>query len=353
MIDSGGNGVPPSSTNSRRATRFLGVNRKLEGGALSPPGLLEMHMKRLIVGFLLLVAGFVQASEYVIAVSVDGMGTTYMQRLIDAGQLPHFRQIEADHLDMTVTLPNHTTMLTSRPVKAAGGHMWTSNTDPAAGMTIHSNAGQYIASVFDVARANGRRTGLWSTKTKFSLYAVSYHPDIFCHEKDSASLTTNFLAVMQSQPCQFAFVHFGGTDAAGHATEWGSDLYNTELAMVDDCLGRMMALMTNNPVLKGKTTLIVTADHGGKGNNHADPTEPLDYTIPFLVWGVGATAGDLYAMNPATRRAPGMGRPDYAAKPQPIRNGDLGNLALALLGLPAIPGSRINALQDLRLIPAK
>jgi hypothetical protein len=319
-------------------------------------------MKRLVVGFLLLVAGFVQAADYVIAVSVDGLGTTYMQRMIDAGRLPHFRQIEAEgacttnaraDYDITVTLPNHTTMLTSRPVKAVGGHLWTSNTDPAAGMTIHTNAGQYIASVFDVARANGRRTGLWSTKTKFSLYAVSYHPDVFCHEKDSATLTTNFLAVMQSQPCHFAFVHFGGTDAAGHATEWGSDLYNTELAMVDDCLGRMMALMTNNPVLKGKTTLIVTADHGGKGNNHANPTEPLDYTIPFLVWGVGATAGDLYAMNPATRRAPGTGRPDYAANPQPIRNGDLGNLALSLLDLPAIPGSCIDALQDLRLIPAK
>jgi len=319
-------------------------------------------MKRLIVGFLLLVAGFVQASEYVIAVSVDGMGTTYMQRLIDAGQLPHFRQIEAEgacttnaraDYDMTVTLPNHTTMLTSRPVKAAGGHMWTSNTDPAAGMTIHTNAGQYIASVFDVARAHGWRAGLWSTKSKFSLFAISYHPDVFSHERTSEALTAAFLATMESQPCHFAFVHFGGTDAAGHATEWGSDLYNSELVMVDACLGRMMALMTNNPVLKGKTTLIVTADHGGKGNNHADPVEPLDYTIPFLVWGVGVTAGDLYAMNPATRRAPSTGRPDYAAKPPPIRNGDLGNLALSLLGLPAIPGSRINVLQDLRLSPVK
>ena len=123
-------------------------------------------MRCLIFGLLLLVAGFAQASEYVIAVSVDGMGTTYMQRLIDAGQLPHFKQIEAEgacttnaraDYDMTVTLPNHTSMLTSRPVKAAGGHLWTSNTDPEEGMTIHSNAGQYVASVFDVAREHGRR----------------------------------------------------------------------------------------------------------------------------------------------------------------------------------------------------
>jgi hypothetical protein len=71
------------------------------------------------------------------------------------------------------------------------------------------------------------------------------------------------------------------------------------------------------------------------------------------VWGAGVRGGaDLYALNPKTRRDPGDGRPKYAAAGQPARNGDVANLSLSLLGLPAIPGSTINAAQDLAVGPS-
>jgi hypothetical protein len=52
-------------------------------------------------------------------------------------------------------------------------------------------------------------------------------------------------------------------------------------------------------------------------------------------------------MNPVSREDPETGRPDYTASPQPIRNGGVANLALELIGLPAVPGSSIDVLQDL------
>jgi hypothetical protein len=61
--------------------------------------------------------------------------------------------------------------------------------------------------------------------------------------------------------------------------------------------------------------------------------------------------GDLYAHNVGVRLSPGAGRPDAAAAVPPIRNAEVGNLALGLLGLDPIPGSVFNVRQDLRLAP--
>ena len=150
-------------------------------------------------------------------------------------------------------------------------------------------------------------------------------------------------------PWNYAFLHFADTDWVGHdmfyGGGWGSPKWSNTVAYVDGQLGRILAAVRANPSLADQVAVIVTADHGGGGNyggySHTDETQPVNYAIPFFVWGPGIPAGsDLYSLL-ANRTDPGTNRPSYSAVPQPLRDGDSGNLALALLGLPLIPGSTL------------
>ena len=124
-------------------------------------------------------------AEYVIVISVDGLGGTYLSKLFDGTAtggpyaIPNLTRLKnegagtlAAHCDNNnyETLPNHVSIMTGRPRDGADGHNWTSNGDPAVGQTIHSNKGSYVASGFDVAHDNGLRTGMYANKSKFSLF---------------------------------------------------------------------------------------------------------------------------------------------------------------------------------------
>jgi hypothetical protein len=67
-----------------------------------------------------------------------------------------------------------------------------------------------------------------------------------------------------------------------------------------------------------------------------------------MAWGPGVPAGrNLYGLNP-TFRSPGNDRTNYGGQ-QPIRNGDLANLATDALDLPRVPGSHFDSPRTLDL----
>jgi len=322
-------------------------------------------------------------AQYVIQISVDGGGASYIQNLIDLNLVPNFKRFQTEgawtnnarnDYDYMITLPNNVTMVTGRGILgvSSNGHRWTGNGDPsntpsASNYSIQNNKGSYVPSVFDVAHDNGLRTALYVTKSKFSLFDHSFNNgngapdttgpdngrnkiDAYVYSANSLALTSSFVTAMGTTPFNYALVHFTDSDTAGHANGWGSKAFNNALMAVDGYLGLIFDLVTHNPVLKGKTDIILTADHGGKGTDHAVNTDPLNYTIPFYVWGPDAQPGaDLYALNQTTRLNPGTGRPPYTDPVQPIRNGEVANLALKILGVASIPGSTINASQDLSI----
>lgn len=340
-----------------------------------------------VVGLVACFAPWAEAADgpakYVIHISVDGLAPRYLQALIDEGQAPNFKRLQSegvwthnartDH-DFTVTLPNHTSMLTGRPVRdkeaspsAILGHRWMVNSETKT-RTLHTNRHDYVPSAFDVAHDHGLRTGLFPSKSKFIIYDRSYGerhgaPDkvgadngrdkIDVYEKVGAAIPLNdrFIAEMKADPFHYSFVHYRDPDSAGHGKGWGSPEYNDAIRRVDKCLGQLFEMITGDERFAGRTAIVLSADHGGTRRNHGIFSDPLNYVIPFYVWGAGVEKpGDLYALNESSRVDPKADRCDFVERDrQPIRNGDGGNLALDLLGLGPIPDSAINAAQDLKV----
>jgi hypothetical protein len=267
-------------------------------------------------------------------------------------------------------------MITGRPTLQPEGkpttlhHGYVENGAPARRSTLHNSGNtnvDYIASTFDVVHDAGLSTAMYASKDKFIIYDQTYDAnhgaehengrdkiDVYFFQNDgppeyAAGMNKQLLADLATQRFNYVFVHYADTDLTGHAAGWGGTAWNHALKTVDGYLAEVVRLVETDPKLAGNTTIIVTTDHGGIENDHGEPERPENYTIPMLVWGAGVGHGDLYQMNSDSRTDPGESRPDYNALDQPIRNGDTGNLALRLLGLGAIPGSSINAGQDLRV----
>lgn len=367
-----------------------GIPRNRRGG-VGRPAVLGWIAAAVAAALLSLAPRPAGAADYVIHISVDGLRSDLLQallandttgdyanyqRLVDEGASTFNARTDFTH---TVTIPNHTTMLTGRPVLQPSGqpntvhHGYTNNSTPSPTHTLH-NAGNpnvdYVASVFDVVHDNGLTTGLYASKSKFVIFEQSYNAttgaaDLTGNDNgtdkidryvnassgspsNAAPMHATFIGDLASNPRHYSFVHYRDPDSAGHASGWGSAAWNAAVRATNVYLGDIFQSIANSAVLRNRTVIILSTDHGGSGTGHSSSSSSLNYTIPLFVWGASIQAGaDLYAINPATRADPASARPDYNATRPPLRNGDTGNLALHLLGLSAVPGSTINAAQDL------
>ena len=283
--------------------------------------------------------------DQVVAISVDGLNPTAIGRL-GPTRAPAFHRLLAQGagtlnarttLEMTDTLPNHTAMVTGRPVLGSPGH----------GVTFN-----------EVVHDHGGSTAFYSSKTKLDLLDRTWNasngaPDRVApddgHDKidryvvdTEAANVARLLSRLRTAPDELSFLHLAQPDAAGHAHGFMSAAYLAGVRAADTQVGRILATISADPALRAHVAVVLTADHGGLGGSHSEPEKASNYTVPFVVWGPGVAQGaDLYDLNTDRRRRPGTTRPSYDGE-QPVRNGEVANVVTGLLGLPDVPGSTLN-----------
>jgi predicted AlkP superfamily pyrophosphatase or phosphodiesterase len=235
----------------------------------------------------------------VVVVSIDGLrpdaiekfGATNLQRLIQEGSFT----LAASTITPSKTLPSHTSMLTGEGPDRH--HVLWNNVTSAQRDEIE------LPNIFSVARENGYQTAAFFSKAKFGplqrpeTLDYSQAPGGWFGRWSSSRTIADVGRYLALSAPNLLFIHLTDPDAAGHASGWMSADYARGVLEADAAVGQLIVL-ADRAYGAGNYALIVTADHGGHGNNHGSE-DPQDVTIPWIAWGKGVRPGALTA--PAVR----------------------------------------------------
>jgi predicted AlkP superfamily pyrophosphatase or phosphodiesterase len=178
----------------------------------------------------------------------------------------------------SATLPNHTTMLTGLSGDVHG---------VVLNFDLPGTVG--FPTIFDYAAQAGLRSAFFAGKSKLSYLAPPSSVEQTVIQSWTPDLITAAVEALSVGGPDLIFVHIRDPDSTGHGLGWMSPEYLDAVAGADEQIGRLIdaASASARP-----TWFIVTADHGGDGNNHFVNIS-VNRTIPWIVCGPGAREGGL------------------------------------------------------------
>lgn len=220
-----------------------------------------------------------QARTAVAIISIDGLRPDAVQ----SGRAPNILALTgrgayswgAQTILPSNTLPSHVSMLTGF-LPEAHGVTWDDY--------LPSRGQIRVPTLFNAARAAGRRTALFVGKEKFTHFRDSDCCDVWRYSTGGDQDLAGQAAVEASAGVDLLVVHLPDVDLAGHANQWMSENYLAAVRRADDAVGRIVRS------LPPYATVIVTADHGGHPTGHGS-ADPLDTTIPWIIVGPTVVQG--------------------------------------------------------------
>jgi predicted AlkP superfamily pyrophosphatase or phosphodiesterase len=214
-------------------------------------------------------------SPKVAILSVDGLRPDALAK----ADLPNLRGLalrgaytySARTVTPSETLPGHASMLSGEDPKVHKITWDWNDFKPEQGYIT-------VPTVFSVARAAGLRTVMVVGKRKLQHLALPGTVDSFVLTERGDQDVANEAIIQTGVGFDLLFVHFPDVDYAGHAEGWMSPAYMAKVTEVDAAIGRLLT------ALPAQTTVILTADHGGKDRSHGQDI-PENMTVPWIVAG--------------------------------------------------------------------
>ncbi len=233
-----------------------------------------------------------RVTDHLVVISVDGLrpdaiakyNARTIQRLMREGRY----SLTAQTISISNTLPSHTSMLSGVDADAHG-ITWNSDKTKQFGHVK-------VPTVFTLAHGAGLTTAAFYSKPKFNHIGAPGSLDhvrgpkkglIPWNSGKTVDLVRDYFG---STGPNLTFVHIADADFAGHNFGWMSWMYGMAVRQADRAVARVLDA-ADERFGRGSYSVILTADHGGHGKRHGS-TDPLDTTIPWIVWGSGVQPGD-------------------------------------------------------------
>lgn len=227
-----------------------------------------------------------------VIIGVDGMGASGFER----ADTPHMNELAADGLLTTRARAvfgtssgaNWASLLSGMGPEQHGAldNAWRPGLSPVQ-PTVSNAIGGFPTIVEMAAKAYPKRppVALYGWRHfEVLLGDVQIEQRYFPESKQESSDTAAAAVAALSRSPSLLFVQFDAVDSALHKHGHDSPEYIAAIEQVDAMIGRIVAA-TN-----ARDTLIITADHGGQGNQHGGYSAD-EYEIPILIRGPTIPAG--------------------------------------------------------------
>lgn len=225
-------------------------------------------------------------AKRVLLISIDGLRpdaitaerTPYLWQLAQTGAYSW----SAQTIQPSITLPSHASMVSGVDVNGHG--IWFNHYDP-------NYPGIPVPTIFTIAHEQNLQSFMVYGKDKFIHLASAEAPTVTewvtTGDLDIAQTAANYLDPTYG----LMMVHFPQVDITGHSNGWMSDPYLEKVAIADQAVGVILNGLKEKG-LRDSTIIIVSADHGGEGNNHLEAV-PVNSTIPWIINGEGVQTGEI------------------------------------------------------------
>ncbi|MBX2840511.1 MAG: alkaline phosphatase [Flammeovirgaceae bacterium] len=233
---------------------------------------------------------------HILLIGVDGMSpdgiknapTPVMDKLMQTGTF----SLNAQDVMPSSSGPNWGSMLLGCGPDVHG--IWNNSWNPLMikdSVYCGGKKGETVPSIFKSIREKYKEAELacFHQWYNIELYIENYVPSIVAHTKDEIKTTEAATDYIGKYHPLFTFVHLDHVDHAGHEFGHGTEEYYNSVAKADSLIGQFVRTVENSP-MKGKTIILISSDHGGKGKGHGGDT-PEERTIPFIINGPGINAG--------------------------------------------------------------